>query len=213
MNDTHLAEYMDELHTVWDALVRTDTIPARADAIIVGGCRDLGLAERASELYHAGTSDLIILTGYQPKTMSITEAEYLSARCIELGVPKNALILEEESSNTGENITFAAKIFNATKKNAQAVILIHKPYMSLRFLATAEAQWPTPQPMFYATCQKISFEDYCKVNGLEDTAWKMLGDLKRMDEYVVEGYQTVQHIPESARAAYSKIVNNGFVTR
>jgi hypothetical protein len=85
--------------------------------------------------------------------------------------------------------------------------------MSLRFLATAQAQWPNQQPVFYATCQTISFEDYCLVNDLHDTAWKMLGDLKRMDDYAARGFQTTQDIPQSARDAYDKIVEGGFITR
>lgn len=213
MNSTSLNEYMDELQTIWDALVRRDTMPAHADVIVVGGCRDLGLAERAAELYHAGISELIVITGYQPKTMNLTEAKYLSDRCVELGVPRSALILEEEASNTGENIVLAANVVKALKGDVESAILVHKPYMSLRFLATAEAQWPVLQPKFYATCQTISFETYCTIHDLEDTAWKMLGDLKRMDSYVAEGYQTAQSVPQSAKDAYAKVVDGGFVTR
>lgn len=213
MSNISLDEYMNELQTVWDALVRKDSIPNKVDAIIVGGCRDLGLAERTAELYHADVADLIIVTGYQPQTMNITEAKYLSDRCIELGVPRSALVLEEEASNTGENITLSAKKVSELKDDVESIILIHKPYMSLRFLATAQAQWPNPQPKLFATCQSISFEDYCKVNDLEDTAWKMLGDLKRMDSYVASGFQTRQDIPQSARDAYDKIVEGGFITR
>jgi uncharacterized SAM-binding protein YcdF (DUF218 family) len=213
MSDLSLKEYIDELQTIWSALVRSDSIPVKADAIIVGGCRDLGLAERTSELYHAGVSDLIIVTGYQPQTMDMTEAKYLSDRCVELGVPRSVIVLEEMASNTGENITLAASKINEHKDYVESVILVHKPYMSLRFLATAQAQWPKPQPRFYATCQTISFEDYCKVNDLQDTAWKMLGDLKRMDGYVASGFQTVQNIPQSAKDAYAKIIKGGFITR
>lgn len=213
MNSTDLDEYRNELQTIWDALVRRDEMPPHADAIVVGGCTNLGLAERAAELYHAGVSELIIITGYQPKTMDMTEAKYLSDRCVALGVPRTALVLEEEATNTGQNITFASNLLKTLKNNVKTVILIHKPYMALRFLATAEAQWPKPQPDFYITCQTISFEEYCTIYGLEDTAWKMLGDLKRMKEYVAKGFQTPQTIPQAAMDAYTKIVDSGFVTR
>jgi len=213
MKDTSLKEYTSELQTVWDALTRRDEMPAHADAIVIGGCRDLGLAERAAELYHAGVSKLIIITGYQPKTMNITEALYLSNRCIELGVPKDVLILEEEATNTGENILFAARLVKELKGNVKTVILVHKPYMTLRFLATAEAQWSEPRPDLYVTCQAISFEEYVSIHDAEDTAWKMLGDMKRMDSYVAKGYQTHQSIPRVAKDAYEKIIDDGFVTR
>lgn len=213
MNTINLNDYVTELKEVWSALVKSDAMPVHADAIIVGGCRDLGLAERAAELYHAGIANIIVISGYRPETMSITEAKRLSQKCIQLGVPKDALVLEEEASNTGENIVFVARKLKKLDIKLESVILVHKPYMSLRFLATAEAQWPMPQPLFYSTCQEISFEDYYNLNGLEATAWKMLGDLKRMDNYVTAGYQTQHHIPESAKVAYSKITNAGFVTR
>ena len=213
MDDSKLNNYTAELQTVWNALVRRDTMPAQANVIVVGGCSDLGLAEKAAELYHAGVSNVIVITGYQPEKMSMTEARYLADKCGELGVPQSALILEEEATNTGENIVLAAKAINDLIGDVQSVILVHKPYVSLRFLATAEAQWPAPQPKFYATCQTTSFEEYCKVNGLEDTAWKLLGDIKRMDTYVEKGYQTAQLIPQPARNAYDKIINSGYITR
>lgn len=206
-------EHINELQTIWNALVRQDKMPAQADIIVIGGCYDLGLAERAAEIYHSHISKLIVISGYRQAKRNISEAQYLSNRCIELGIPPNALIMEETASNTGENITKAATIVNDLRTNLDSVILIHKPYMSLRFLASAEAQWPKPQPKFYTTCQAITFEKYCKVNGLEDTAWKMLGDFKRMESYVANGYQTAQPISQPAKKAYAELIKSNFVTR
>jgi uncharacterized SAM-binding protein YcdF (DUF218 family) len=213
MNDSSLKNYLPQLQQVWDALTRQDAIPTQADAIVVGGCRDLGLAERTAELYHAGVSRLIVISGYKPQHLDITEAELLANRCLELGVPNEAIKLEKLASNTGENILFSAKLVKDQLQKVDSVILVHKPFMSLRFLATAEAQWPHPQPKFYTTCQSISFEAYCRERGLEDTAWEMLGDFKRMDEYVAKGYQTQKMIPDIAREAYQEIVSAGFNIR
>jgi hypothetical protein len=213
MNDQDLRSHIPDLQHIWDALVKQDSIPKRVDAIVVGGCTDTGLAERTAELFHAGVSDLIIISGYQQEGMEITEAELLANKCTELGVPESVIQLEKHASNTGENILFSAKLVKDLVPDLKSVVLVHKPFMSLRFLATAEAQWPMPQPKFYTTCQSISFEDYCKEKGLEATAWEMLGDFKRMDEYVALGYQTQKPIPESARNAYERIVSSGFITR
>jgi uncharacterized SAM-binding protein YcdF (DUF218 family) len=213
MSDPSLKNYLPQLQQVWDALARQDAIPAHADAIVVGGCRDLGLAERTAELYHAGVSKFIVISGYKPQHLDITEAELLANRCFELGVPNKAIKLERLASNTGENILFSAEVIINQLQKAESVVLVHKPFMSLRFLATAEAQWPHPQPEFYTTCQSISFEDYCRERGLGNTAWEMLGDFKRMDEYVSKGYQTQQAIPSAALDAYQEIVRAGFLTR
>jgi len=208
-----LETYRTELQIVWDALVRQDSLPEHVDVIVVGGCRDTGLAERAAELYHAGISNQIIVTGYQPAYMEMTEAELLANTCIKLGVPEEVIILEKEASNTGENIRLTAQLLQASAQSIRSVILIHKPYMSLRFLATAEAQWSDPKPQFYVTSQDISFDDYCQLHGLEDTARKLLGDLRRMSDYVERGYQTQQHIPPAAYDAYDKIIATGFIPR
>lgn len=213
MNKLNLENYLSDLQHIWNALNRQDAIPERADAIVVGGCSDLGLAERTAELYHAGASDVIIVSGYKQEGMEITEAELLANKCVSLGVPTDVIQLEKDASNTGENILFSAELTKDLVPNLKSIILVHKPFMSLRFLATAEAQWPRPQPKFYTTCQSISFEDYCEKNGLEATAWEMLGDFKRMDEYAAKGFQTQKQIPDTARDAYKSIIRSGFTTR
>lgn len=209
MSDQDFQDSLPDLQTIWNSLVRRDTLPAHADVAIIGGCRDLGLAERAAELYHANIIRTIITSGYQPKSLDVTEAKLLADRCIELGVPREAIILENDATNTGENITFSARIIG----EVTSVILVHKPYMGLRFLATAEAQWPTPQPEFYATCQDISFDKYCEEHGLHNVAHKMLGDMKRMSSYAEEGYQTHQPISAESKLAYERLVSAGFETR
>lgn len=213
MNNRDIENYIPDLQHIWNALVKRDSIPERVDAIVIGGCEDIGLAERAAELFHAGVSDLIVISGYKQEGMEITEADLLANECIRLGVPTGAIQLEGNASNTGENILFSAELIKNLVSDLKNIILVHKPFMSLRFLATAEAQWPVPQPRFYTTCQAISFEDYCQVNGLEATAWEMLGDFKRMDEYVAKGYQTQKQIPMNARNAYERVINSGFTTR
>lgn len=209
MSNQELHAAIPQLKIIWDALVRRDILPSKADAIVIGGCPDLGLAKRAAELYHAGIANTIVISGYKPKWLNITEAKLQAGRCVELGVPPEALILEEQASNTGQNVTLSAKILGDVK----SVILVHKPYTSLRFLATAQAQWPSPQPQLYITCQDISFEEYCEIHGIEEVAYKMLGDMKRMDEYVREGYQTYQFIPDEARDAYQQLVSDGVDVR
>jgi uncharacterized SAM-binding protein YcdF (DUF218 family) len=209
MTNSQLTTYLPELLLIWDALVRRDTLPEQADVVLVGGCSDIGLAERAAEIYHAGIALKIVISGYQSKFVQTTEARLLADHCIKLGVPSEDIIREETASNTGENIRFSAEIIG----RVQSVILVHKPYMSLRFLATAEAQWPMPQPTFYTTCQDISFKEYSKLFGLGITVHRVLGDMKRMNSYVEHGYQTQQHIPEEAWAAYDKLVSLGLETR
>lgn len=209
MNQFDPTAHIDDLQTIWDALLRQDIAPETADVIVVGGCRDLGLAEKAAELYHAGVSSRIIISGYQPEYMEVTEARHLADKCIELGIPTSVIALEEQACNTGQNIRYSAAI----AKRVDSVILVHKPYMSLRFLATAEVQWPDPKPKLYSTCQSISFADYAEIHGMTKLAWGMVGDFKRMSEYADKGYQSPQYITNDAKQAYERIIQSGFIAR
>lgn len=209
MDEQRFTDFLPELKVIWNALIRRDNLPLQADVIIIGGCRDLGLAEKAAEIYHAGVSTKIITSGYQPSYMDVTEAKLLAEHCTRLGVPNEDIVLENNAKNTGENIRLSANL----AAEAKSIILIHKPYMSLRFLATAEAQWPNADTKLYSTCQDISFEDYCKIHGLEKVAYTMLGDMRRMDEYARMGYQTQQTLPNEAQAAFQKLAAAGLEIR
>lgn len=202
-------EHLTELQVIWDELRGSDELPDQVDAIVVGGCRDLGLAERTAELYHKGVSRNIVISGYAQAGMHKSEARLLGERCIELGVYSDDIVLDEDAQNTGQNILHSAKL----TPHARSVILIHKPYMARRFLATAMAQWPNQQPKFYVTHEDISFRSYLKKRDATDTVRTMLGDFKRMDEYVAKGFQVPQEISSQAQDAYNQLIQAGFTVR
>lgn len=209
MDAQRFKDFLPELKVIWSAFIRRDKLPLKADVIIIGGCRDLGLAERAAEIYHAGISTKIITSGYQPSYMDVSEAKLLADHCVRLGIRNEDIILENSAKNTGENIRLSASLAG----DVNSIILIHKPYMSLRFLATAEVQWPNSDVKLYSTCQDISFEDYSKVHGLEKVAYTMLGEMRRIDEYARMGYQTHQAIPGEVLHALQKIAATGLKIR
>ena len=137
--------------------------------------------------------------------MKLSEARMLADHCIELGVPSDQLVLDEDAQNTGQNITHSALLVG----RVDSAVLIHKPYMTRRFFATAKAQWPEPQPNFYVTHEHITFRDYLNKRDACDTVRTMLGDFKRMDEYVEKGFQIPQSISQKAKHAYKKLVDAG----
>ncbi|MBX3274359.1 MAG: YdcF family protein [Sandaracinaceae bacterium] len=90
---------------------------ATFDAIVVLGCRVLpdgrpsasleGRARRAGELFHEGRAERIVLTGGVGDA-PISEARAAAAVLEALGVPRDALVLEEVSTTTEENAREAA---------------------------------------------------------------------------------------------------------
>jgi uncharacterized SAM-binding protein YcdF (DUF218 family) len=89
------------------------------DLLIVPGCRVLPdggpsghfqrRIERAVELWREGTAPLLVFTG-GPHKGRASEASVAARHARQLGVPDEALILEEKSSSTEENARFSAAV-------------------------------------------------------------------------------------------------------
>jgi len=122
-------------------------------------------AERAAELYHAGVSPWIVVSGFANPYHRATETEatLLGRQLQRLAVPNSAILFEHQAAHTGENITRSARLLAEMMIQSKDIILVHKPYMTRRFLATAEAQWPYPRPRLYVTSQPTTLEAYYRL--------------------------------------------------
>jgi hypothetical protein len=208
---------LENYKAIYDYLTVRDKMPKHADVIVAGGeWLRSDNSERVAELYHNGVANLIIFSGYagfDGNTTGQSEAQAMAQRAMELGVPEEAIILEEKASNTAENLLFAADILAEKGIVPKDVILAHKPYMTRRFKATAQAQWPQPQPKFYVTSVKDDFYEYLdrerKGGFLERTLWSMPGDYKRMSEYAKKGWQTPQPKDNKAERAFHALEKSG----
>ena len=82
----------------------------RADAILVLGSHDKRVAERGAELFQAGWAPLLIFSGglgaITKGMWSEPEADQFAAIAIAMGVPPEKILIENRSTNTGENILF-----------------------------------------------------------------------------------------------------------
>ena len=82
------------LAPIWDFLVRTHA-PAPSDVFFVFGSRDLGVARRAAELYAAGLSFRVLVSGLRgPLTERVfdkPEALVFKDELTRLGMPYRAI--------------------------------------------------------------------------------------------------------------------------
>ncbi len=110
---------------VWlDRYGRREPAGAAFEAIIVLGCRVypdgrpsrslVGRVERAVALFDEGRAPRLVLTGGFGDA-PISEARAAAAIARSLGVPKEALILEERSTSTEENAREAALLLSAER--------------------------------------------------------------------------------------------------
>jgi uncharacterized SAM-binding protein YcdF (DUF218 family)/glycosyltransferase involved in cell wall biosynthesis len=119
----------------WTAspLQRSDP-PQPADAIVVfaGGVGESGKAggghlerlKQAVDLYKAGyANSLIFSSGY---VFSFKEAEVMRALAVDQGVPADRIVLEEQATNTHENVIFTTRILR--DRQWKRILLVSSPY-------------------------------------------------------------------------------------
>lgn len=138
--------------------------PQKAEAIAVfgGGVGESGRAEQgyeervqyALELFNKGYArHLIFSSGYM---YVFKEPLVMKALAVSLGVPPEAIILEDKAKNTYENVEFTKKILLTNGWNK--ILIVSSPYhmrrVSLVFRKNAAAinviYTPIPRSLFYA---------------------------------------------------------------
>ena len=185
----------------------------KSDCILVLGSHDLRVAERGAELYLQGLAPILIFSGgFGNLTKEIwkePEADKFATIAMKMGVPSDVILIENKSTNTGENILFTQKLLKKENFNPQSFIVVQKPYMERRSLATFKKHWPDKK--LIVTSPQISFEDYPNDEiPLEKVINIMVGDLQRIKIYPEKGFQIFQEIPDDVWQAYKQLVNLGY---
>jgi uncharacterized SAM-binding protein YcdF (DUF218 family) len=197
---------------LWDYHHTGHTL-SKSDCILVLGSHDLRVAERGADLYLEGWAPLLIFSGglgnLTRELWKEPEADQFAAIALKKGVPERAILIENKSTNTGENILFTARLLQSRKLDPGSFILVQKPYMERRSLATFLKHWPDKK--LIVTSPQISFEDYCNDQiPMERVINIMVGDLQRIREYPSKGFQIYQEIPGSVWETYEKLISLGF---
>jgi uncharacterized SAM-binding protein YcdF (DUF218 family) len=184
-----------------------------SDCILVLGSHDLRVAHRGAELYLQGLAPLIVFSGGLGNvTKGIwkeTEADQFARIAISKGVPEKNILIENRSTNTGENILFTQQLLQEKNLDPQSFIVVQKPYMERRSYATFKKHWPDKQVL--VTSPQISFEDYPNEEiPVERVINIMVGDLQRIKLYPEKGFQIYQHIPDEVWKAFEELVAMGY---
>lgn len=185
----------------------------KADCLLVLGSHDTRVAERGADLYLQGWAPLLIFSGGLGRLTDglwlEPEADKFSKIAMEMGVPKHAILIENKSTNTGENILFIQRLLQEKKLNPKTFILVQKPYMERRSFATFKKLWPEKD--LVVTSPLISFEDYPTTDmPIDQVIHIMVGDLQRIKLYAEKNFQIAQDIPEDVWYAYEQLVEAGY---
>ncbi|MCA0232957.1 MAG: YdcF family protein [Bacteroidetes bacterium] len=185
----------------------------KSDCILVLGSHDLRVAERGAELYLQGWAPLLIMSGglgrLTQEMWSEPEADKFAKIALEMGVPKEAILIENKSTNTGENILFTQQLLQKENLAPKRFIVVQKPYMERRSFATFKKHWPEKE--LIVTSPQLSMQAYPTAEiTLEEVIHIMVGDLQRIKVYPEKGFQIQQEIPKEVWEAFEKLVSLGF---
>ena len=202
--------------TLWNYHLMKQQV-ATADAILVLCSHDERVAERAAQLFHEGRAPLVIFSGGQGAiTRSLwnePEAERFARVAVSLGVPRENILTETQSTNTGENVKFTKRLLAERGLDPQTFIVVQKPYMERRAYATFRQFWPEKD--LVVTSPQVSFREYLdhytnRALSVADVVGIMVGDLQRIRLYPDRGWQIAQEIPDEVWGAYEELVRAGY---
>ncbi|MCL4103538.1 UNVERIFIED_CONTAM: hypothetical protein GTU68_059617 [Idotea baltica] len=130
---------------LWD-FHKIDQPLGKADLILGLGSYDLRVAEHCAELLLDDWAPRIVFSGAQgnftegkwPKS----EAEMFADRAVVCGAPRESILIEPEATNTGDNVRLTRELLAREGIEIESMILVSKPNMNRRGLATMEKWWP-----------------------------------------------------------------------
>lgn len=202
---------------VWDYMVLQQPVE-EADCLLVLGSRDDRVAAYAAELSKQHTYSIVMVSGGISHTQDLlatqwgkmTEAAHFSKVFIE-NKGKGKIILEDKARNTGDNVRFSYELLKSRGAQIESLLIITKPYMERRALATFEAQWPDSRTKIYVSSAGGSLADYCNFEQPFDLVVNiMVGDMQRILEYPKRDLQTRQDVPNDVMRAYNSLIGLGF---
>jgi uncharacterized SAM-binding protein YcdF (DUF218 family) len=189
----------------------------RSDAILVLCSHDTSVAEYAAQLFLDAWAPLLIFSGglgaITQRLFTEPEADRFARIAVGLGVPANRVIVENQSTNTGENVQFTKRLLATRAIDARTFILVQKPYMERRTFATFRKVWPEASAC--VTSPRVSLDDYLSryandAMSADDVISIMVGDLQRIHVYPEKGFQIPQPIPDDVWVAFRELVDAGY---
>jgi uncharacterized SAM-binding protein YcdF (DUF218 family) len=180
------------------------------------GSHDLGVATYTAELYQQGMFPRIVFTGANAPTtierFPRGEAVHYAEHATELGVPADAILIEPNATNTGQNIEFTRKLLADHGIAISSAVLISRPYQQRRAYATAKKLWPEIEVI--CASRPLPLDEYVASIGDTDRVINMLvGDTQRIMIYPEQGFAIPQQMPAHVQSAYQRLIEAGYTTR
>lgn len=198
---------------LWDYL-RIGAPLERREAIVAFGGHDLRVADWAAQLWLDGWAPKLVLSGglgyYTSKIWREPEAHKFQRIAIERGVNPDAILVEGQSRNSGENVALTRKLLETNGLLLRRAICVQKPYLERRVQLTLQKQWPGCD--FLLSSPPIPYEGYAQpdIIGFDKLVNELVGQVDRVERYPELGFTEKTKVPEEVIAAKRQLVELGF---
>lgn len=161
MNYTEFLNHAEEF-------IFAENQPEKADIIFVPGNGFPEMAEKAARLYKEGYAPYVLPSGRYSITMGRfvgvqskkdvynedyeTECEFLKSVLMKNGVPKSAILLEDQATFTYENAIFSKQVTDLHKIKVNRAILCCKTYHARRSLMYYQLLYPDAEILVCPAC-------------------------------------------------------------
>lgn len=134
----------------------------------------------AVELYNNKRAPYILFTGGKGKNGTIPEAKIMKEKALSLGIPEEAILTEEESNNTTENILCSMLVLERKflLQNIKRLVIVSSPFHIQRLSLTLSRYMP--KWIEYSYC----YDDNSPVSM---NNWKNNPESKKRVEYEAKG--------------------------
>jgi len=159
---------LDGINIIGDFLAMRDEVPDKVDAVILLGSSLINHLEMVSAMYHLGRFKKLFIVGgighstkflYENLEASILFKKYLDKNQSEADIyskiltsfyqiPEESIIIENQSSNCGNNASYAYKIASNHGLSYKHILLIQDPTMQRRSYASFLREWKNKQVTF-----------------------------------------------------------------
>jgi len=182
---------------------------APADAIVLCCSYDLRVCDYACELIKQNLAPRLVLAGkvgnWTRHLWEAPEAHIFADRARANGIDPEQLVLEDQSTNFGENVAFVRKLL----PQLQRVVFLTKPNSVLRVALTVPVQWP--EITAYVDSPPFAFpQDVSNVIGILGVIHEMVGDLDRIIQYPSLGFQLPHRVPLPVLDSWEALKAQGF---
>lgn len=210
--ERRMEEQMADARVLYRFLSDIGVPPEKAELVLAMGGSDLGVADTAVRAFFERQAEWLICTGGFGKdttgVLAEPESVLYAKRCIKLGVPESRILIEDQSTNSGENFRFAKALMEKRGIRPRGGIIASKPYMAKRAWATGTRQWP--EVTWGVVYQKAELEEYLQQRGeAAEVLELMVGDLQRLRVYG-GSFQEPVEVPEAVWAAYERLAADGY---